>query len=71
MYIDLSVRCTTQLAFISSATTQAGVAAAAGERAKNNSYLESVSNDGGDFISLVCESFGVWSPFTCPLFLQL
>ena len=23
----------------------------------------SVTNDGGDFIPLVCESFGVWSPW--------
>ena len=38
-------------------------AAAAGEEAKDNRYLDSVTNDGGDFIPLVCESFGVWSPF--------
>ena len=62
-YFDLSVRWTTQPAFISSAASQAGVAAAAGEEAKDNHYLESVTNDGGDFIPLVCESFDVWSPF--------
>ena len=39
------------------------MAAAAGEEAKDNRYLDSVTNDGGDFIPLVCESFGVWSPF--------
>ena len=39
------------------------MAAAAGEEAKDNCYLESVTNDGGDFIPPVCESFGVWSPF--------
>ena len=50
----LSVRYTTQPAFISSAATQAGVAAAASEEAKHNHYLESVANDGGDFIPLVC-----------------
>ena len=33
-YFDLYVRCTTQPAFISSAATQAGVAAAACEEAK-------------------------------------
>ena len=38
-------------------------AAAAGEEAKDNRYLDSVTNDGGDFIPLVCESFSVWSPF--------
>ena len=62
-YFDLSVRCTTQPVFISSAASQAGVAAAAGEEAKDNRYLDSVTTDGGDFIPLVCESFGVWSPF--------
>ena len=63
VYFHLSVRCTTQPAFISSAASQAGVAATAGEKAKDNRYLEFVTNDGGDFIPLVCESFGVWSPF--------
>ena len=51
-YFDLSVRCTTQPAFISSAASQAGVAAAAAaasEEAKDNHYLDSVTNDGGDF----------------------
>ena len=47
----LSVRYTTQPAFISSAATQAGIAAAASEEAKHNHYL---ANDGGDFIPLVC-----------------
>ena len=40
------------------------MAVAAGEEAKDNRYLDSVTNDGGDFIPLVCESFGIWSPFT-------
>ena len=62
MYFDLSVRCTTQPAFISSAATQAGVAAAASEEAKDNRYLESVTSDGGDY-SPIYKSFGVWSPF--------
>ena len=70
-YFDLSVRCTTQPAFISSAASQAGVAAATGEEAKNNRYLESVTNDGGDFIPLVCESFGVWSPFALSTFFTI
>jgi len=38
-YFDLSVRCTTQHSFISSAVSQAGVAAAAGEEAKDDCYL--------------------------------
>ena len=36
---------------------------AAGEEAKDNHYLETVNNYGGDFILLVCKSFGVRSPF--------
>ena len=43
--------------FISSATSQAGVATAAGEEAKDDHYLVSVIDHGGDFIPLV------WSPF--------
>ena len=61
-YLDLSVRCTTQSAVISSSASQAGVAAA-GEGAKDNQYLDSVSKSGGDFIPLICESFGVWLPY--------
>ena len=45
-------------------------AAAASEVAKDNHYLDSVTNDGASImevtfhsIPLVCESFGVWSPF--------
>jgi len=37
------------------------VTAAAGE-AKDNQYVDIVNESGGDFIPLVCESFGVWSP---------
>ena len=61
-YFDLFVRCTTQSSFISSAASQAGVAAV-GEEAKDNHYLETVNNYGSDFISLVCESLNVWSAF--------
>ena len=28
-----------------------------------NNYLETVSDHGGEFIPLVGESFGVWTPF--------
>jgi len=55
-YFDLSVRCTTQPYFVSSAASQAGVAAAANEEAKDDHYLETVSDHGGEFIPLVCES---------------
>jgi len=60
-YFDLSVRCMTQSAVISSAASQAGVAAAAGKEAKDNQYFDIVNQSGGDFIPLVCESFGVWT----------
>ena len=62
-YFDLSVRCTTEPSFISSAASQAGVAAAVSEEAKDDHYLETVSDHGGEFIPLVYESFGVWTPF--------
>ena len=39
------------------------MAAAVGEIAKDNQYQDIV-NDNGDFIPLVCETFGVWSPYT-------
>ena len=58
------VRSTTQSAVISSrASSQAGVAAAVGEIAKDNQYQDIVNDNGGDFIPLVCETFGVWSPY--------
>ena len=61
-YFDLSVSSTTQSAVISSASSQAGVATAVGEIAKDNQYQDIVNDNGGDFIPLVCETFGVWSP---------
>ena len=61
-YFDLSVRCTTQPSFISAAASKAGVAAS-GEEAKDDHYLETVNNHGGEFFPLVCELFGVWTPF--------
>ena len=48
-YFDLSVRCTTQPSFIFAAASKAGVAAAAGEEAKDDHYLETVNNHGGEF----------------------
>ena len=67
-YFDLSVRSTTQSAVISSASSQAWVAAAVGKIAKDTQYQDTqyqdtVNDNGGDFISLVCETFGVWSPY--------
>ena len=42
----------------------------AGEEAKDSHYLESVTNDGGDFILLVCESSAFGLLLHCPLFLH-
>ena len=61
-YFNLFIRSTTQSAVISS---QAGVAATGGEVAKDTQYQ---SADGGDFISLVCETFGVWTPYALSIF---
>jgi len=63
-YFTISVRSTTQPSFISSSASCAGVAAAAaGEVAKNEKHLAAVEKVGSDFIPLVVESFGVWTPF--------
>ena len=45
-YFDLSVRCTTRSAIISSAASQAWVATAASERDKDNQYLDIVNKSG-------------------------
>ena len=39
------------------------MAAAAGGVAKDCQYQDIVSANGGDFIPLVCETFGVWTPY--------
>ena len=62
-YFNVSIRCTTQPAFISSCASCAGVAAAAGEVAKDKKHLAAVEKVGSDFIPLVVETFGVWTPF--------
>ena len=62
-YFDVSICSTTQPAYISSSTSCAGVAAAAGELAKDEKHLAAVMKVGADFIPLVVETFGVWTPF--------
>jgi len=62
-YFDISVRSTTQPAFISLSSTCAGVAAAAGELAKDEKHLAAVEKVGANFIPLVVETFGVWTPY--------
>jgi len=49
-YFDISVRSTTQPAYISSSSACAGVAAAAGELAKDEKNLAAVEKVGADFI---------------------
>ena len=62
-FFDLSVHSTTQPSYISSDSTCAGVAAAAGELAKDLRHQDAVEETGYDFIPLVVETFSVWSPF--------
>ena len=62
-YFDISVCSTTQPSLISSSASCAGVAAAAGEVAKDEKHLAAVEKVGSDFIPLVVETFGVWTPF--------
>jgi len=57
------VRSTTQPTFISSSASCAGVAAVAGEVSKDEKHLATVEKFESDFIPLVVESFGVWTPF--------
>ena len=63
-FFDLSVCSSTQPSYISSASTCAGVAAAAGELAKDLRHQDAVEETGCEFIPLVVETFGVWSLFT-------
>ena len=49
-YFDVSIRSTTQPAYVSSSTSCAGVAAAAGELAKDEKHLAAVMKVGADFI---------------------
>jgi len=62
-FFDLSVCSTTQPSHISSASACAGVAAAAGELAKDLRHQDAVEKTGCSFIPLVAETFGVQSPF--------
>ena len=61
-YFDVSICCTTQPSFISSCASCAGVAAAAGEVAKDEKHL-AVEKVGSDFIPLVVETFGLLESF--------
>ena len=63
-YFDASVHSTTQPSHISSSLSCAGVAAAAGELTKDQRHQDAVEEAGCDFVPLVVETFGVWSPFS-------
>jgi len=63
LYFDVSVCSTTHSSLISSSAFCAEVAAAAEEVAKDEKHLAMVEKAGGDFIPLVVECFGVWTPF--------
>ena len=56
------MRSTTQPAYISSSTSCAGVAAAAGELAKDERHLAAVEKAGADFIPLVVETLLLTDP---------
>ena len=60
----MSGHSTIQLSYISSASTCAGVAATAGELAKEQKHRDSAEETKCDFIPLVVETFGVWLAFT-------
>ena len=61
-YFDITVRNFLQPTYMVKAACQAGVAAEAGEREKDSSYKDIVSENGGVFYPLVVESLGLWSP---------
>ena len=61
-YFDVSVCSTTQPSHISFSSCT-GVAAAIGKLAKDQRHQDAVEEVGCDFVLLVVETFGVWSPF--------
>jgi len=60
---DILMHTTARPAFISSSASCAGVAAVAGEMAKDEKHLAAVERVASDFIPLVVKCFGVWTPF--------
>ena len=62
VYFDVSVRSTTQPSHISSTSSCAGIVTAAGELTRDQRHQEAVEGAGCDFVLLVVETFGVWSP---------
>ena len=58
-FFNLSIHSTTQPSYISSTSSCAGVAAAAGELAKDLRHQDAVEEIRCDFIPLVVETFGV------------
>ena len=61
-YFDVTVRNTLQPAFLAEAAICPGVAAEAGEAAKDLHHAAAVEQAGGVFLPLAGETFGVWTP---------
>ena len=61
-YFDVTVRNTLQPAFLAEGAIRPGVAAEAGEAAKDLHHAAAVEQAGGVFLPLAVESFGVWTP---------
>jgi len=66
-YFDVTVRNTLQAGFVAEGASHAGVAAAAGEAAKDMHHADAVHQAGGVFFPLVVETFGVWTPSSLEL----
>lgn len=62
-FFDISVRSSLQASSISQSSCNAGVAGSRGEMAKDEKHRQLVEDNGGIFIPLVVESFGLWTPF--------
>ena len=62
-YFDLSGCSTIQPSYVSSASSCAGLTAAAGDLAKDLRHQDAVEEAECDFFLLVVEAFGAWSPF--------
>ena len=62
-FFDISVRSSLQASSISQSSITAGVAGARGEMQKDEKHRQLVEENGGVFIPLVVESYGLWTPF--------
>ena len=58
-----SMYCIMQASHISASSSCARVAATAGELVKDSRHRDAIEEVECDFIPLVVETFGIWSPF--------